>query len=159
MREPKDKYVQRPTQKLYRQGRTQKGEDQRRWSSVTELGSLEQQTTATVLNASEQQKINKRTADGPETGPSRDKDMYRGQEKSQLAENKEEMIIMLISKGKDKYNDDSSHCLAMAFSNVLVKPTNDVSTGRSYVVSVLTGFQKWFKMICLLANKPRIAKK
>lgn len=47
---------------------------------------------------------------------------------------------MLISKGKDKYNDDSSHCLAMAFSNVLVKSINDVSTERSYVVSVLTRF-------------------
>ena len=79
----------------------------------------------------------KHTADGPDR-TSRDKDWYRGQEKSQLAENKEEMII--ISKGKDKYNDDSSHCLAMAFSNVFVKPTNDVSTGRSYIVSVLTGF-------------------
>lgn len=103
-------------------------DDQRRWSSVTDLGSLEQQTTATVLNASEQRKINKRTADGPEAGTSRDKGWYRGQEKSQLAENKEEMVIMLISKGKDKYNDDSSHCLAMAFSKVFVKPTNDVST-------------------------------
>lgn len=69
---------------------------------------------------------------------SRGKDWYRDMEKSQLAEDKGEMFIMLISKGKDKYNDDLNHCLAMAFSNVLVKPINDLSTGRSYAFDVLT---------------------
>lgn len=48
-------------------------------------------------------------------------------EKSWLAEDNEEMFIMFISKGKEKYSDDSSRCLAMAFSNVLVKPINDIN--------------------------------
>lgn len=76
------------------------------------------------------------TAAGSETGPPETK---AGTEAGREAswQNKE-VIIMLISKGKGKHNDDSSHCLAMAFSDVLVKSINDVSTERSYVVSVLT---------------------